>query len=73
MQNCIRISSEFPGFVQSERQQSWNFFESRRGYNYLTISGSVPQMDMFPGECPHCHEEMHRHEQRRYAWSIYHW
>ena len=61
MQNCIRIPSEFPGFVQSERQRSWNFFETRRGYNYLTISGSVPQMDMFPGECPHCHEEMHRH------------
>ncbi len=42
-----------------ERQRSWNFFEIRRGYNYLTISGSVPQMGMFPGECPHCHEEMH--------------
>jgi hypothetical protein len=31
MQNCIRIPSEFPGFVQSERQQSWNFFETERG------------------------------------------
>ena len=61
MQNCIRIPSEFPGFVQSDQQQSWDFFESRRGYHYLKICGSMPQMEMFPGECPHCHTAMHRH------------
>ncbi len=48
MHSCIRIPSVFPGFVQSERQHSWNFLENRRGVNTPQLADQCRRCICFP-------------------------
>lgn len=62
MYDTNTIPSKLCGFEQSDLPENANkFIQTIKGQHHFTISGCLPQMDLFDTQCCKCGRVMHGH------------